>query len=96
MSDLLVPGGDGFYQLSIRSANESQRLPLAGTTPSFVKGTAETTWLIVHNLSAYPNVTVTDSSGNKIAETAYTVKYDSENQITLTFGSAQAGTAYLN
>lgn len=96
MSSLLVPGGDGFYQLSIRSVNQDQQLPLAGSTPSYPQTPAATSWVIVHNLSAFPSVTVVDTGGNKVAETAYTVKYDSANQVTLTFSVAQAGTAYLN
>lgn len=50
-------------------------------------------WVIVHNLGAYPNVTVVDSGGTVVEGD---IAYDSDSQVTLTFSSAFSGTAYLS
>ena len=54
---------------------------------------ASATWTITHNLGKYPAVTVIDSAGDQ-CEGA--VVYVDTNTITLTFGAAFAGAAYLN
>lgn len=51
------------------------------------------TWDILHNLNAYPSVTVIDSAGNKVEGN---VQYISSNQLTVTFVSDFSGKAYLN
>lgn len=51
------------------------------------------TWVIVHNLGAAPNVTITDSSGSQVEGE---VTYDSPNQVTVRFASAFSGTAHLS
>ena len=68
-----------------------------GTTPAiaylYVKGTPSSTWVIVHNLNFYPNVTVQDSGGS-IVEGEIT--YTNSNSLTATFSAAFSGTAYLS
>jgi hypothetical protein len=50
-------------------------------------------WVVNHGLGKYPSVSVVDS-----ADTVWTpdVHYDSVNQLTITFGAAFAGAAFLN
>ena len=50
-------------------------------------------WVIIHNLNKYPAVTIIDSAGDEVVGE---VKYDSTNQITITFVSAFKGKATLN
>jgi hypothetical protein len=54
---------------------------------------ASDTWVVNHNLSFYPNVTVKDSAG-----TIYEgeISYTSLGSLTLTFSSAFSGTALLS
>lgn len=55
--------------------------------------TSSATWTINHNLSKYPSVSIVDSAGSLVfGEVGYT----DNNNITVTFGSAFGGNAYLN
>lgn len=56
-------------------------------------GSASDVWTIVHNLGFYPNVSVVDSAGTSVIGE---VKYDSTNQLTVTFNGAFKGKAYLS
>lgn len=60
----------------------------------FEQAIASDTWVIEHNLNKYPSVSVVDSAGTM--QIPDDIKYDSENQITVTFISAFAGKAILN
>lgn len=51
------------------------------------------TWIINHNLSSLPSVTVVDSAGSVVVGD---VSYTDGNQIIITFTSAFSGKAYLN
>lgn len=51
------------------------------------------TWVIAHNLGKIPSVTVQDNSGNTVFGD---VTYTDLNNLTITFNTAFAGTAYLN
>ena len=51
------------------------------------------TWVIAHNLGKYPSVTVINSAGDEVVGD---VKYDSQNQVTITFKGAFKGTAIFN
>lgn len=57
------------------------------------QGTPSATWTVVHNLGRHPSVMVVDTGDTVIMPD---IHYDSLNQITLTFGSATSGKAYLN
>jgi hypothetical protein len=59
----------------------------------FTQGTPSATWVVVHNLNKYPAVDVVDTGGSTVLPS---VHYDSLNQVTLTFGSATTGKAYMN
>jgi len=50
-------------------------------------------WTIPHNLGKIPSVTVIDGSGNRVHGD---VNYVDLNNLTITFNTAFAGTAYLN
>jgi hypothetical protein len=50
-------------------------------------------WTAVHNLGRYPSVTVVDSGNTVIFAD---VHYDSNNQVTIVFGSSTSGKAYLS
>lgn len=51
------------------------------------------TWLITHNMSGFPSVTVFDSAGSQVIGA---VSHTSDMQLQLTFSAAFAGIAYLN
>ena len=52
-----------------------------------------TVWFVTHNLGRFPSVTVVTTSGD---EADGDVRYVDANNLTITFFSAFAGTAYLN
>lgn len=54
---------------------------------------ASDTWVIIHNLGIFINVTSVDTAGTVIHGA---VKYDSNNQLTITFSVPQSGNAYLS
>jgi hypothetical protein len=60
---------------------------------TFTQNTPASVWTITHNLGKRPSITVMDSGGN----TCYgDVQYTSVNAVTITFGGAFSGVAYLN
>lgn len=69
--------------------------PGSGGDLSYVhtQSVAAAVWTITHNLGKYPSVSVVDS-----ALTAWIgdVTYTNANSLTVTFGAAFAGSAYLN
>jgi len=64
-----------------------------GNTFIFTQTTPATTWTVTHSLNAFPSVTVVDSGGSEIIPT---LVYTDSNTVTLTFGSATSGKAFLN
>lgn len=54
---------------------------------------ASTTWTVNHNMDKYPSVNIVDSANDEVTGE---VKYNSLNQITITFTAAFSGKAYLN
>ena len=63
--------------------------------PTFIfnQGVPALTWNIQHNLGKFPSITVIDT-GNTVVNGEYT--YVDNNNVTLKFSAAFAGTAYLN
>jgi hypothetical protein len=58
-----------------------------------VQSVASSTWNVTHNLNKYPSVTAALSTGQK----GYgDVTYIDENNLTITFASAESGKAYMN
>lgn len=60
---------------------------------TFTQSTAAQVWSITHNLGKFPSVAVTDSAGN---QGFGDVHYIDANSLTVSFGGAFAGVAYLN
>jgi hypothetical protein len=54
---------------------------------------SSSSWVIPHNLGKMPSVTVIDGSGNRVHGD---VSYTDLNNLTITFNTAFAGSAYLN
>lgn len=70
-----------------------QGVPGGGFNYVHDQGTPSATWVIVHNLGGFPNVTVVDSAGTEVVGN---VVYDSATQVTVTFTNAFGGKAYLS
>lgn len=81
-STLLFDKGEA-YQVGASAAN----------TYNHVQSVAANPWTINHNLGFYPDVFVTDSSGNEIDAA---VQNTSTNQTVITFITAQTGRARLD
>jgi hypothetical protein len=64
-----------------------------GSSFAFTQNTVSSTWSIAHNMGFYPNVTTTDVTGFAIEGE---VTYPSINTVTVTFGIATTGFAYLS
>lgn len=54
---------------------------------------ASTTWVVNHNMNKYPSVNVVDTANDEVTGD---VRYNTLNQITITFTAAFSGKAYLN
>jgi len=64
-----------------------------GVNFEYTQASPSATWAITHNLGVHPSVTVVDTGGTVVLPD---VHYDSLNAITVSFGSATSGKAYLN
>ena len=65
----------------------------ANETYTFVQASASATWTVQHNLDKFPSVTMVLSTGQK----GYgDIVYIDENNLTITFASAESGKAYMN
>lgn len=62
-------------------------------TYTHTQSESSATWVIVHNLNKYPCTVIVNSAGEEVIGD---IKYDSTNQITVTFKGAFKGTAILN
>lgn len=58
-----------------------------------VQNTPASAWVIVHGLGKHPAVSVVDSAGTVVNGS---VRYDSLDQVTVTFSSAFSGQAFCN
>ena len=79
---------DTFYDFALFTLS-TQGVP----TFIFNQGVPATTWNVQHNLGNFPSITVIDT-GNTVVNGEYT--YVDNNNVTLKFSAAFAGTAYLN
>jgi len=65
----------------------------ANETYTFVQAGASAVWTVQHNLDKFPSVTMVLSTGQK----GYgDIVYIDENNLTITFASAESGKAYMN
>lgn len=62
-------------------------------TDYYEENTATNPWVVTHNLSKFPSVTVVNRNG---VEVQAKVTHDSNNQVTITFAGDTAGKAYFN
>lgn len=66
---------------------------LGSNTAVLEQATPAAVWHLVHGLGQFPSVVTVDSAGSTVIGA---VTYVSSDEITVTFSSAMAGTAYLN
>jgi len=64
-----------------------------GNTYIFTQASPLSVWTITHNLNCFPAVTVVDTGGSELIPS---LVYTSNNIVTITFGAATSGKAYLN
>ena len=101
--------GDGTYDLALTNIGGNGNLVLnkhydfaAFTISSgledknfvFVQGVPSATWAIQHNLGKFPSATVVDTGDTSVL--GGQVEYIDNNNLTITFGAAFAGKAFLN
>lgn len=79
--------------LRYRGASQITVLQSKGSTYTHLQNYASSKWVITHNLSRHPSVTIVDSAGTSLFGD---VTYDSDNQITIRFSAPFSGKAYLN
>ena len=90
--DILVSNTQGPRGVTGSTGPTGPQGPPASTF-IFEKGVASDEWIISHNLSKYPSVTVVDSAGSVVIGDVFFV---SNSQIILEFDAPFAGKAYLN
>lgn len=59
----------------------------------FDQQVASSVWVVVHNMGKFPSVSIVDTANDQVEGE---VRYNSNNQLTITFTAAVAGKAYLN
>lgn len=59
----------------------------------FDQQVASSSWVVVHNMGKFPSVSIVDTANDLVDGE---VRYNSNNQLTITFSAAVAGKAYLN
>jgi len=57
------------------------------------QGVASAAWSVVHNLAKFPSVTIVDTGGSEVEGE---VTHTDVNNLTITFGAAFSGKAYIN
>lgn len=67
--------------------------PTVPSTVTYTQSVAATTWNAVHNLNAYPSVTVVDNSNNVLI---CDVNYIDENTVQIIHGTSLTGKVYFN
>ena len=85
--------GDGTFTTQQATGAQLTTLLSSAGTYVFNQATPLASWTITHDLNRYPSATVVDSSGSMVEGD---VVYNSSNQVTLSFGGAFSGVAYLN
>jgi hypothetical protein len=63
-------------------------------TFNFTQGSPSATWTIQHNLGKFPSATIVDTGDTSVL--GGQIEYIDNNNLTITFGSAFAGKAFLN
>lgn len=83
---------------SLRTLGTGPTQALAGNDPRLAgyvhtQAPLSASWVVQHNLNKFPSVAVVDTGDNELIPN---VHYDSANQVTVTFGAATSGKAYVN
>lgn len=101
--------GDGFYTLALsyiggdgvlvdQSYYDIANFVLASASEDknfvFEQGVPSATWTIQHNLGKFPSATVVDTGDTSVLGSQ--IEYIDNNNLTITFGAAFAGKAFLN
>ena len=92
-------GDRGFsaYEIWLQEGNsgteEEFLFSLVGGQFTHDQMTPSAVWTITHNLGFFPNVTAFDSAGTEIIGQ---IDHVSQNSMTITFSSSNAGKAYLS
>jgi hypothetical protein len=94
----LYPKSDGQYYVLDANGVETPigsgtAGPPAASSFIYTQVMPQATWIVTHNLNGFPSVTVIDTGNTVIIPD---VHYDSANAVTIKFGSATSGKAYLN
>jgi hypothetical protein len=75
------------------SQSDARYLQISNASFTWNQSSASTVWTVVHNMGAFPSITVVDSGGNVVLGTA---TYLNNNVIQINFKYSFAGKAYLN
>ena len=101
--------GDGTYDLALTNIGGNGNLVLnkhydfaaftisqdvGDKTFNFTQGSPSATWTIQHNLGKFPSATIVDTGDTSVL--GGQIEYIDNNNLTITFGSAFAGKAFLN
>ena len=89
--DALTLDGDTKEELKVNILADVAEI--MGETYTHNQLVPSATWLITHNMTRFPSVTVFDNTGSQVIGE---VNHTSEIQLQLTFSAAFAGVAYLN
>lgn len=87
MSEIIVIESPKVSTVEVEDVNP------ASLSYTHIQGVASSTWVVVHNLGWYPNVTVQDSAGSTVEGD---ITYNSKVKLTITFSGAFSGRAYLS
>ena len=96
LADSTGKTGDAGQVLSSTGAAKTLWVPqtaAGGTTFTFTQGAVALVWTIQHNLDKFPSVTTVDDTNNQYFGE---LEYVDSNNLTITWGIAFKGFAYLN
>ena len=85
--------GDGTFTTQQATGSQVTSLLSSAATYVFNQASPLAVWVITHSLGRYPAVSVVDSSGNVVEGD---IRYNSNDQLTISFVGAFGGSAYLN
>jgi hypothetical protein len=91
------PAGTAGQALKKRSSADYDTvwgdIAAGGVSYEFSQPSPATVWSVAHNLGMHPSVTVVDTGGTVVMPD---VHYNDPNTVTVSFGGATSGKAYLN
>jgi len=87
--NIMIPNEDG----TLATREWVQAHPPLNPTYIYTQSTPSVTWVVNHNLNAYPSVTCVDTLNSQIVGA---LEYTNVNQLIITFSAPTDGKAYLN